>query len=121
MNAMQEKFQVVLPPEQNEDDGTAWQTAESVRKTYNPGNKLNVIPPGMRMEGANPMPRTLGGASDYSKDANPAAMRDGFRRGVCKPSDESYNGNGAVHFYDEVTDETGNVGFAERGNMFDRI
>ena len=137
--SLQEKFQITIPGKDDEDD--AWVDQGSVRSTGEAGfihsnnvypdadvtNKTNFMPPGMdifnqrRMQMPT-MPFVIAGETDVSQDANPGAMvpETGFTRRNMKGTDDQYTGEHMDHFYGEVVDEKGNVGFAERNNYLDR-
>ena len=118
MSGLQEKFQVILPPQPNEDDGTEWQTAASARKTSRetPRNEM----PGLDLPNETPMLRQIAGCTDFSYDTNPKSMAEGYTRREMKGSDDQYTGEHVEHFYGEATDELGNTGFVERNNYLDR-
>lgn len=119
MSGLQEKFQVILPPQPNEDDGTEWVTADSARKTSReiPRNEM----PGLDLPNENQMLRQIAGCTDFSYDTNPKAMAEGYTRREMNGSDDQYTGEHVEHFYGEVVDEKGNTGFVERNNYLDRL
>lgn len=140
MKGLQEKFQTILPPAPNEDDGTEWKSFESQRHTGQAGlvhvnnqtseqeveGKFNLIPPGMdindqyRVE-INNMPLSMSGESDVSADTNLESFDKGFTRRAMNGTDDLYTGEHIDHFYGEAVDEDGKTGFAERNNYLDRL
>lgn len=120
MSGLQEKFQVILPPQPDEDDGTAWKTFESQRKTDAPGEKLNKMP-SVDLKNQNPLMRQIAGSTDFSHDTNPEAFAEGFTRKQMNGSDDMYTGEHVDHFYGEAMDEEGKTGFTERNNYLDRM
>lgn len=120
MSGLQEKFQTILPPQPNEDDGTEWTTAASARRTSNETPR-NEMPTGQELRGGNPMTRQIAGCTDFSYDANPKAMAEGYTRRPMNGSDDIYTGEHVEHFYGEAVDEKGNAGFVERNNYLDRL
>ena len=140
MSGLQEKFQVILPPAPNEDDGTEWKTFESQRNTGEAGQvhvnnqfadeevdgKFNLIPPGMDINDQvraeiNNMPLNMAGSSDVSADTNLQAFDKGFTRRPMNGTDDLYTGEHVDQFYGEAIDEDGKVGFCERNNYLDRM
>ena len=121
MSGLQEKFQVILPPQPDEDDGTEWKTFESQRRTQPAKENLNEMPVNMQLENQNGMTRSIAGSTDFSVDANPEAFDKGFKRHVMNGSDDQYTGEHVDHFYGEVVDKDGKTGFAERNNYLDRL
>jgi hypothetical protein len=139
--SLQEKFQVTIPYSSGKDESSeCWVPFNSARKpgTYGtpPKNnkvidqevvvKTNFLPPGMEGNNQggmvhNEMPLSLAGASDVSADTNTPALGKGFTRRNMGGADDQYTGEHVDHFYGEVEDEAGNVGFAERNNYLDRI
>ena len=119
MSGLQEKFQVILPPQPNEDDGTEWTTAESARRTSNetPRNEM----PHSDLKNENQMLRQIAGCTDFSYDTTPESFATGYRRHAMNGADDQYTGEHVDHFYGEVVDEKGNAGFAERNNYLDRL
>jgi len=134
MKGLQEKFQTILPPQPDEDDGTEWKTFESQRRTYEPGvrhennaraadeadGKFNEMP-SEDLKNQNAMIRELAGCTDFSYDTNPEAFDKGFTRRAMNGTDDQYTGEHIDHFYGEATDEEGKTGFVERNNYLDRI
>lgn len=139
MKGLQEKFQTILPPQPDEDDGTEWKTFESQRRTYEPGarhennakagdeadGKFNEMPPNMELQNQNTMMREIAGCTDFSYDTNPEAFAKGFTRRAMNGSDDQYTGDHIDHFYGTAYgyDENGKLieGFCERSNYLDRI
>ena len=138
MDHLQEKFQITTPPEKPEDD--VWASFKDVRRTGEAGflhqnnvksadaigPKFNQLPPGMEIDNqlrtrvARNMPLSAAGESDVSADTNPHSVRHGYTRREMKATDDQYTGEHVDHFYGEVVDEHGMVGFAERNNYLDR-
>lgn len=135
MSGLQEKFQVILPPQPDEDDGTQWKTFASQRKTYEYGTKhvnndaagqevdgkFNEMPVNMDLKNQNPVLRQIAGCTDFSYDTNPESFAEGFTRKAMNGSDDLYTGEHVDHFYGEAVDEDGKTGFAERNNYLDRM
>lgn len=119
--SLQEKFQVILPSQPNEDDGTSWKTFESQRRTQPAKENLNEMPVNMQLENRNAITRVIAGSTDFSADANSESLANGFARHTMNGSDDQYTGEHVDHFYGEVVDENGRVGFAERNNYLDRM
>jgi len=119
--SLQEKFQVILPPQPDEDDGTNWKTFESQRRTEPAKENLNEMPVNMDLKNQNPITRVMAGATDFSADTNLEAFAEGFARHAMNGSDDQYTGEHVDHFYGEAVDENGKVGFAERNNYLDRL
>jgi len=136
--SLQEKFQISAPPREQDDPG-GWASFESARSTGEAGfahrnnsgavaecnPKLNFMPPGMdisnqRNKRIQHMPLSMAGETDVSADTNAAAFSEGFKRHNLKGDDDQYTGEHMDHFYGEVVDEHGNVGFVERNNYLDR-
>jgi hypothetical protein len=144
MSGLQEKFQVILPPAPDEDDGTEWKTFESQRQTGEAGQvhvnnqfsdeevdgKFNLLPPGMDINdqarfNPNNMPLSMAGSSDASADTNLGAFDKGYTRRQMNGADDQYTGEHADHFYGTAYgyDEDGKLveGAVERNNYLDRI
>jgi len=139
MSGLQEKFQVILPPQPDEDDGAEWKTFESQRRTYQYGarhvnnttatqdvdGKFNEMPPNMDLQNQNSMTRSIAGSTDFSADANPEALALGYKRQAMSGSDDAYTGEHADHFYGVAygRDEKDKLveGFCERANYLDRL
>jgi len=137
--SFQEKFQIILPPKPDEDDGTEWKTFESQRRTFEPGRyhvnnetsgedvdgKYNEMPPNMQLVNQNVVERNLAGSSDAAHDTNPESCREGFTRGDLKGDDDQYTGEHVDHFYGIVYGRDNKEklveGFAERNNYLDRL
>ena len=117
--SLQEKFQTILPPQPNEDDGNEWQTFESQRKATAPA-RFNEMPNNMDVANQNPMLRQIAGCTDFSYDTTPESLEKGYRRHPMKGTDDLYTGEHVDHFYGEVQDEEGKKGFVERNNYCDR-
>jgi len=119
--SLQEKFQVILPPQPDEDDGTEWKTFESQRRTQPAKENLNEMPVGMQLQDQNVMRRDMAGSTDFSADTNPESFAEGYKRQPMNGSDDQYDGEHVDHFYGEAVDENGKIGFAERNNYLDRL
>src|SRR5574342_966542 len=102
MSGLQEKFQVILPPQPDEDDGTNWKTFESQRRTDPVKENLNEMPPNMQLQNQNAVTRNLAGSSDFSADTNVEALGNGFTRRAMNSSDDQYTGEHVDHFYGEA-------------------
>jgi hypothetical protein len=140
---LQEKFQVDNPQQRNDDAQAGWITDKEARaKKGTPGRegreggdaasqRMNNavlyarLPPGMDLEDQEmadirQMPIGMGGTSDVSRDWNREAVRTGFKRLPMRATDDEYSNAHVDAFYDEM-DVDGNVGFAERNNVLDRM
>lgn len=140
---LQEKFQVDNPQQGNDDAQGGWRTDKTARtKKGTPGregrsggdpaskhldNAVNYtsLPPGMDLEDQEMTDQrvfktTMGGQSDQSKDWNSEAVKRGFSRKQMRATDDEYSKAHVDAFYDEISVE-GDVGFAERNNMLDRL
>jgi hypothetical protein len=123
---LQEKFQVDYPQQGNDDAHSGWVSDRSARdKKGVSGQDSVVLPPGMDIEAQRlppraPMPMTMGGESDVSADWNPEAKAKGYKRLTMRATDDEYTKAHQDAFYDEM-DVDGEVGFAERNNMLDRL
>lgn len=140
---LQEKFQVDYPQQGNDDEHSGWISDKSARtKKGTPGregraggdpaskhmdNAVNYasLPPGMDIEDQEmtdqrQMRTTMGGESDVSKDWNAAAVKQGFSRKTMRATDDEYSKAHVDAFYDEINVD-GDVGFAERNNVLDRL
>ena len=135
--SLQEKFQITVPGK--DEDGEGWVSAKSQRRTGEAGfahsnntssagdafAKFNFMPPGMdisnqRRKLMNPMPLSMAGYTDVSKDVTDKAFDAGYTRREMQGTDDQYTGEHMDHFYGEAVDEKGNVGFVERNNYLDR-
>jgi len=135
--SLQEKFQITVPPEKPED--SKWTSFDSQRNCGEAGFlhqnntnaagfmgvKFNMLPPGMDI--SNQLrtriinqPMSMAGATDVSKDTNDKAFAEGYTRREMKGTDDQYTGEHMDHFYGEVIDENGMMGFVERNNYLDR-
>lgn len=140
--SLQEKFQVTLSPEKDDDNGTQWKSFESARHVGDAGSvemhdnnttanenvvrKTNYMPPGMEIDNQRRtrirrMPLSMAGETDVSMDTNPQSFKEGFSRYELDGDDDQYTGEHVDHFYGEVIDEDGNEGFVERNNYLDRL
>lgn len=135
MGLIQEKFQVTeaVP---HDDNGHQWVSDKSVRcaeggggfrvdREGQSGGRLNRLPPGTDISNQSladtrtPV-RTMSGETDVTKDWSPAIVRKGFKRFDVKPTDDAYTAEHTDTFYGEAKVD-GETGFAERGNLLDRI
>ena len=128
---LQEKFQIVTPTKP--EAGDPWASFESARQSqgavprFCPDSatdydlqKFNKMPPGMEMDNQNAlelhqMPLSMAGESDVSKDTNPQAFAEGFKKRELKATDDQYTGEHVDHFYGDAG------GFTERNNYLDRM
>lgn len=137
---LQEKFQVDYPQQRNDDAHGGWVSDRSVRVKKNtprqndeqrgPDSSMNAVnynstPPGEDMEDQEMTDQrvfatTMGGESDVSKDWNPMAVKDGYKRLPMRATDDEYSNAHRDAFYDEMNVE-GEVGFTERNNVLDRL
>jgi hypothetical protein len=133
MGLLQEKFQTVAP---NERETHEWASPESARRVKQPipqrvsesdvgGTILNALPPGQNIDDQSlidspAFPRNMGGETDVSHDWNEPAVRKGFKRFDVLPTDDQYTAEHVDTFYGEAVSD-GETGFAERGNLLDRI
>lgn len=137
---LQEKFQVDNPQQSNDDAaGRGWVSDKSaIVKKGIPGAKRGSgpdpsnnallhmsLPPGMDMESQETSDQrqfatVMSGASDVSKDYNPESSKKGFKRLPMRATDDEYTKAHQDAFYDEMNVD-GDIGFAERNNMLDRL
>jgi hypothetical protein len=140
---LQEKFQVDYPQEGNDDAHSGWKSDKSARdKKQAPGREgrsggdvasrymnndvfFQGLPPGMDIEDQeitdqHPFKTVMGGASDVSRDWNAEAVKKGFKRLPMRATDDEYTKAHQDAFYDEM-EVDGDIGFAERNNMLDRL
>jgi hypothetical protein len=128
---LQEKFQIVTPTKP--EDGEPWVSFESQRSpqdrvprfcpesaTDEGSDKFNKMPPGMEIDNqdmkyARKYDFVMSGESDVSKDTNPQAFDEGFKKRELKATDDQYTGEHVDHFYGDAG------GFAERNNYLDRM
>lgn len=121
---LQEKFQVDLPPAAPEEH--TWRSDGSARtKKGVSGQDSVVLPPGQnidrqRLPPKDNLPLVMGGETDVSRDFNPEACRNGYKRLQARPTDDEYTRAHQDAFYDEITVD-GETGFAERNNVLDRL
>lgn len=123
MALLQEKFQVTA--ERPKKSSTEWVTPESARRSKSAPEMLNALPPGDNIGDQalidNPaLPRVMSGETDVTKDWNEPAVRNGYKRFDVKPTDDAYTAEHVDTFYGEAVSD-GETGFAERGNLLDRI
>lgn len=140
---LQEKFQVDYPQQSNDDEHSGWITDKQARaKKGVPGRegreggdptsqRLNNavmyqgLPPGMDIEDQEMTDQrqfatVMSGQSDVSQDWNTEAQRTGFTRKPMRATDDEYSNAHVDAFYDEIKVD-GEVGFAERNNVLDRL
>jgi hypothetical protein len=140
---LQEKFQVDYPQQGNDDAHSGWKGDKSARvKKGTPGREglpggdpasqhmdnavfYHSLPPGMDVEDQEMTDQrqfatTMGGESDQSRDFNVEAVKKGFTRKEMRATDDEYSKAHQDAFYDEMKVD-GDVGFAERNNMLDRL
>ena len=143
MGIMQEKFQVQVPPNANDNSHSGWVSDKSARvKKNTPGREgrsggdpeskkmnnalfLNSTPPGMDLEDQEltdqrRMKLVMSGESDVSADYNSGAVREGYTKRKMLPTDDMYTNEHNDAFYGECTVD-GETGFLERNNMLDRL
>jgi hypothetical protein len=130
--SLQEKFQVIFPTKANSDNPGPWKSFESARDTRGAEEwcnerscdvdmrQFNKAPAGMDigeqdLSEQNPMPLSLAGASDVSRDTNATALRQGFVKKDMGGADDCYTGEHIDQFYGD------SGGFAERNNYLDRL
>ena len=143
--SLQEKFQIITPPNNNEDCGEnewVWPVKGNPKVTdcdapsrMHVNNatsveiadgKFNFLPPGMDIgnQARARIPHSqfqISGATDISGDVNVGAFAEGFTRRQMKGADDIYSGEHIDHFYGEAIGDDGNEGFVERNNYLDRI
>jgi hypothetical protein len=137
---VQEKFQVDNPQNANDDAHSGWVSDKRARtrkglQTRTPAglfesyrdDGLNHLPPGMDIEDQEiadlhpqPTPGCLGSGSQVTDDVTLSALRAGFDRKQCCPTDDQYTREHNDAFYDTITVD-GVEGFVERNNMLDRM
>jgi hypothetical protein len=142
---LQEKFQVDYPQQGNDDEHSGWITDKEARAKKMLPNSLregveggdydsryagnavhyNSLPPGMDLEDQEMTDQrqfgmVMGGESDQSQDWNTEAVKTGFTRKQMRATDDEYSKAHVDAFYDEI-DVDGEIGFAERNNMLDRL
>lgn len=140
-NIMQSKFQTTEPQNRNEELDT-WVTDKSARaKKGLPGREgrsggdreasymnnavmFNSTPPGMDIEDQEvtdqrEMPHVLASQNDVTPDQGAKALKTGFTRHDCCPTDDQYTNEHRDRFYDSVKVD-GVEGFCERSNYLDR-
>jgi hypothetical protein len=140
---LQEKFQVDNPQERNDDAHSGWMTDKSARvKKGTPGREgrpggdaasqrmnnavmYTSLPPGMDLEDQEMTDQrqfemVMSGSTDVSRDFNREAELTGYKRLPMRATDDEYTKAHQDAFYDEM-DVEGNIGFAERNNMLDRL
>lgn len=123
MGIVQEKFQTEFtPPSGNHE----WVSDKSARRSKSSPERFNRLPPGTDIENQSltdqpGFPKSLAGATDVTHAAvNEQALRKGFSRLPMSPVEDAYTGEHTDVFYGEKTVD-GESGFAERGNLMDRI
>jgi hypothetical protein len=140
---LQEKFQVDYPQEGNDDAHSGWKSDRSARvKKGIPGREgraggdpgsqhmnnavqFESTPPGTDIEDQEitdlrKFATTMGGESDQSRDWNAEAVKKGYKRKEMRATDDEYTKAHQDAFYDEMKVD-GDVGFAERNNVLDRL
>lgn len=124
---LQEKFQVDNAPNANDDAHNGWASHGSARtkKGLNAPRGTTPLPPGMDIGNQtrtdqNAMPLVMSGTSDVSMDTNAESLRKGYSRKAMRATDDEYSNAHVDAFYDEVKVD-GDVGFAERNNVLDRM
>jgi hypothetical protein len=136
---LQEKYQVDYPQQRNDDARSGWVSDQSARvKKGTPGvehhagmdpsqNRLGrlSLPPGMDGEDQeftdqHDFETVMGGQSDVSRDWNAEAVAKGYTRKQMRATDDEYTKAHQDAFYDEINVD-GDIGFAERNNMLDRL
>ena len=142
---LQEKFQVDYPQQGNDDEHSGWISDKAARAKKEMPNAMregasggdydsrymgnavnyNSLPPGMDLEDQEMSDQrqfatTMGGESDQSKDWNAEAVKKGYSRKQMRATDDEYSKAHVDAFYDEIKVD-GDVGFAERNNMLDRL
>lgn len=143
MGILQEKFQVDNAPNANDDARGGWASSKSARtkkglpgregrsggdpasRQMNNALELASLPPGADIEDQETTDQrrfksTMGGESDVSKDWNAEAVKRGFKHLPMRATDDEYSNAHVDAFYDEMVVD-GEVGFAERNNMLDRL
>lgn len=133
MGLLQEKFQTEFPVPKNEN--SEWATDKSARRSTpapafradpeGMSGELNCLPPGTDIGDQylidNPrISRVMSGTTDVTSVWSAEASREGFKRYDVKPTDDSYTAEHVDTFYGEAVSD-GETGFAERGNLLDRI
>lgn len=121
MGLIQEKFQVQFEPPSTDNQ---WASAASARRASGAKN-LNAMPPGQNIDdqplaNTRTPTRTMAAEGDVTKTWTREAVKNGFTRYNVKPTDDSYTGEHTDTFYGEAVSD-GETGFAERGNLLDRI
>ena len=122
---MQEKFQVDNAQNRNDDAQSGWKSDSSARRSRMVSSGPMPLPPGMNIaaQAVSPMrtfPTVTSGESDVSADFNAPAARNGFKRLPMSATEDEYSNAHVDSFYDEMKVD-GDVGFAERNNMLDRM
>lgn len=140
---LQEKFQVDNAQNTNDDAQGGWVDAKRARakkdmpgreglphgdppsRTMNNAANFNSLPPGMDIEDQEVSDirrfrESMAGQSDVSRDTNQGALDKGYTRRELRPTDDEYTKAHQDAFYDEI-EVDGNVGFAERNNVLDRL
>lgn len=122
MGLLQEKFQVEFPDKPGNHE---WVEPSTARRVKSSPAYLNCLPPGDNIGDQqlidNPaIPRVMSGETDVTKDWNPSAVKNGYKRFDVKPTDDAYTAEHVDTFYGEAKSGS-DVGFVERGNLLDRI
>lgn len=123
MGLLQEKFQTTAerPKKANSD----WVDPSTARRAKSAPEYFNCLPPGQdigeqQLIDNPPIPRVMSGQTDVTKDWNESAVSKGYKRFDVKPTDDAYTAEHVDTFYGEAKSD-GDTGFAERGNLLDRI
>jgi hypothetical protein len=143
MGIMQEKFQINLPSNGNDNASSGWVSDKSARVKKNiPGREgraggdfeskrmnnatfFNSLPPGsniidQEMADIRKMELVMSGESDVSMDYNMGAVKKGYTKRQMSPTDDMYTNEHNDAFYGECIVD-GETGFLERNNMLDRL
>lgn len=143
MDILQEKFQVDYPRQGNDDGQKGWASDNSARakkgmpgreghaggdptsKAMNNAVGFNSLPPGTDMEDQEVTDQrefktVMSGQTDVSRDWNEQAQKTGYTRRAMRATDDEYSNAHNDAFYDEIKVD-GDVGFAERNNVLDRM
>ena len=140
---LQEKFEVRLPYQSNDDAQNGWVDSKAARAKKNtPGREgraggdtlsktmdnavfYNTLPPGsdiedQEMADIRQMETKISAESDVSSwSVKPAVFKPGYSHREMRGTDDMYTREHNDAFYDEITVD-GDTGFVERNNMLDR-
>jgi len=141
---LQEKFQVDNRQQSNDDaEDRGWISDKAARAKKNmPGREglpggdresremnnaiqFGSLPPGTDIEDQEVTDQrrvkiVMSGQTDISKDWNEQAQKTGFTKRPIRATDDEYSNAHVDAFYDEIKVD-GEVGFAERNNVLDRM